>query len=189
MLSDSAPRWLSRPVGVEWRGWRSDTLRLQRSGWQLAVETNFDSSSIGYRLAMKHEGYKLFAVTDRKAIQSMRMNAPWMHSEVPVFQVVSVLPIDFRICTYAGLEDLSEFKPIDAEPQFVNAKIQTIDDFNIFAVVGKAERVLVNKADMSVIEHLEAIKRLQADKQRELRKDEVNRKLHLVAQIVHEEAA
>ncbi len=180
---------LSEPVGVEWNGWRSDTRRLQQRGWQLAVERGCDYDHEPrdiYRLAMKHEGFKLFAISDRTAFQRRHFTQPWATRDFPVFQVVQVLPLDFQLQTFSSVDfrNLDKFEPIDATPQYV--RTQTLDDFNIFAVVGKVERICVDKADMSVVEHLEAIKRLQMPVQKELREKE--RKVNLMAQIVTEAA-
>lgn len=184
-MDPTAPRLLSRRMGVEWRGWRSDTQQLQRAGWQLAAE--HDDYGHRIRLAMKHEGYKLFAVTSYLEFKHLYTHEPWKMytgTDFPVFYVNTVLPIDFRICTYAPVGDLSALRAIDAEPRMVSHKVQTLDDFKIFAEVGKAEQVLVDRADMSVIEHLEAIKKLQSDKQRELRQKETKKPPNLIAQLV-----
>jgi len=62
------------------------------------------------------------------------------------------------------------FQLIDAEPQMVNTTIERVEDLNIFAMaVGQAEHVVIDKANMDVVDHLQAIKDLQSDKQKELR--------------------
>lgn len=193
-MSETQRRLLSEPVGVEWNGWQSDTRRLQQCGWQLAVERkpNDCSSSDSYRLAMKHEGLHLFAISNRTAFQREFFRNPWQSRQVPVFHVVQVLPLNFRLQTFGGVDlgNLNDFVPIDAMPQFVEVKsleVKSLEDFNIFATISKTERIVIDKADMSVVEHLEAIKRMQAPKQRELRQKE--RQVNLIAQIVTEEAA
>lgn len=189
------PRLLSRPLGVYWAGWETTTLALQRNGWDLAVE--HDHYRNGYTLLMRHEAMQLHACTSELTLERLPQER-WEH--VPVFQVRAIA----RTLQTAHMPrvDFAAFQQIDAEPRFVDHKIQRVEDFNIFALArSKAEEVLVNKADMTVIEHLEAIKRLQEPKQRELRQEMLRGresarpsrstpKLQLVAQLIHlEEAA
>lgn len=189
------PRLLSRPLGVHWAGWQTTTLALQRNGWDLAVEHDYHRN--GYTLLMRHEAMQLHACTSELTLERLPQEH-WEHA--PVFQV-RVVARSLQSAHMPGL-DFASFQQIDAEPRFVDHKIQRIEDFNIFALArSKAEEVLVNKADMTVIEHLEAIKRLQEPKQRELRQQMLRDrkdappargapKLQLVAQLVHlEEAA
>lgn len=185
---------LSRPLGVHWAGWETTTLKLQRSGWDLAVEHEFHRD--GYTLLMRHEAMKLHAYTSQLVLERA-LHDQYYGENMPVFVVRHVaqslqsahVPLDF-----------ASFQQIDAEPRFADFKIQRVEDFNIFALArSKAEEVLVNKADLTVIEHLEAIKRLQEPKQRELRLQMLREeraaptrqtpRLHLVAQLVHLEAA
>ena len=186
-------RLLSRPLGVHWAGWQSDTFRLQRSGWELAVELEFNYDR--YRLLMKHSHMNLYAVSDQLHIHSIEFTSMYADrdmSAVPVFEVVHCAPsIHSRVVL--GI-DFANFQRIDATPQMVSSEIRRIEDTNIFSVVGQTEQVLIDKADMTVVDHLEAIKALQSAKQREIR-DRLLRservperqqpKLHLVAQLVH----
>lgn len=180
-------RVLSRPLGIEWAGWRSTTTELQACGWDLAAE--FDYHSNAYRLLMKHEACDLYAITRSQIL-------PWELDEIPahcpVFQVVRVA----RTMYINMIDDLSHFVQIDARPQISTRQMRAVEDFNIFALArSKAEEILVNRADMSVIEHLEAIKSLQDPKQHEIRqrmlRAEPDRparatpKLHLVASVIH----
>jgi hypothetical protein len=175
---------LSRPVGVEWAGWKTDTRRLQSCGWQLAVEC--DPITGRYRLAMKHEQMKLYAISNHIELRNTYLNEPWHMSEVPAF-VVKHVAANFQVVQM--IDDLSCFQPIDAQPQYVDTPIRGIEDYNIFAPLGKLEQVLVDKADMSVVDHLEAIKKLQSNTQRELREKERARP-KLIAQLVsYEEVA
>lgn len=185
----SEGRILSRPLGVEWCGWRSDTLRLQQCRWQIAV--NYEPMRNQYQLLMKNESLRLCAVTEIYEIERTIADQSFDMSRVPVFRVVQVAP---QIQVYrASCEMLpvSNFEEIDATPQFVTSKIESLYDLNIFATK-RAEQVLIDKADLTVVEHLEAIKRLQSPKQQEIRqrlmRDEGKQqapRLHLVANLVH----
>jgi hypothetical protein len=187
-------RIISRPLGIEWAGWRSDTLTLQRCGWRLAV--NFEPYNYTYQLLMKNETLRLCGVSSAMTIESRTMRWDSDLSHLPIFRVVQVAPdIHVRTFTDVDLMPVANFEEIDATPQFVSSRIESLYDLNVFATK-RAEQVLVDKADMTVIEHLEAIKRLQSPKQQEIRqrllREEREQRpqvrtpqLHLVAQLVH----
>lgn len=166
MLLSEGPRLLSRPMGVEWAGWRTDTLTLQRNGWEMAIE--FDICYHAYRLLLRHKMMRLYALTD-----AMRIEEAMSHNgnlaDVPVFHICGVAPT-IRSLEVPGI-NFSAFREIDAAPRVVTNKITCVEDLNIFAapMPGAKGEVLIDGADMSVIEHLEAIKRLQSASQQEIR--------------------
>lgn len=162
-----APRLLSRPMGVEWAGWRTDTRRLQQAGWEIAVE--YDMYRHSYRLLMRHRMIKLYALTNMLDL-ARHINDDYTLSlaNVPVFNVVAVAP-SLHSITVPGLS-FESFQQIDAQPQLCTHRIERVEDTNIFAVpLTRTQEILVDKADMTVIEHLEAIKKLQSPKQQEIR--------------------
>lgn len=158
-------RILSAPHPVHWAGFRSTTTEMQEHGWKIAVE--YEPYRQTYRLMFKHEQLRLYAITAEEHITQTANGFGSMHD----------FCVPFRICHAAATfevlrisDDLSNFKPIDATPVYVNTRIERIEDLNIFNVsLRKAEEILVNEADMSVIEHLEAIKALQSDEQKIIR--------------------
>lgn len=190
MARYSEHRLLSRPVELHWAGWRSDTLALQQCGWDIAVE--FEPFYMRYRLLLHHEMLDLHCLTEAREIDS-RETQNW---KLPPFRVLGV---GRRLEVLRVSEDmnLAKFDVIDARPIMMETKIERAEDFNIFytPVRIRNEQVLVDKADMTVIEHLEAIKRMQSAKQRELREklqrapaerpERGTPRLHLVAQLVH----
>jgi hypothetical protein len=162
------PRMLSRPVGVEWAGWRSDTLTLQRAGWELAVE--FEYYRHQYRLLMRHKMLRLYAVTDMLTLENVMSDRFGMNTaDMPVFHVIGVAP-SIQSLQVQGIS-FAAFREIDATPRFSESRITRVEDLNIFAapMPGAKGEVLIDGADMSVIEHLEAIKRLQSKTQEEIR--------------------
>lgn len=183
-------RILSSPLGVEWMGWSSDTLTLQNRGWQLAVA--FECERLQYQLIMKHVDMKLCAISEVTHIDHIY---PHIYQDVHrgfprgVFIVNHIAPrIEVRVVNMNMLP-INSFKEIDATPMFTNEKIHNIYDLNIFSPKkDKIEQVIINQADMSVIEHLEAIKKLQSPKQQEIRKRLINddkSRIQLVTQLVH----
>jgi hypothetical protein len=176
--SNKEQRILSRPVPVHWAGWETDTTRLQRNGWQLAVE--FEPMKDMYALMMRHPEMNMTALTsairldhglslmDNYSRRGFADPSPGVNAMVP-FNVIKVAPQfeNVRIQSTASWEN---FQLIDAEPQMVETTIERPEDLNIFALaMSQAEQVAIDKADMSVVEHLEAIKDLQSDEQKTLR--------------------
>lgn len=160
-MTGDQPRLLSRPVGVEWAGWRTDTATLRRAGWNLAVE--HEAHSDRYRLLMQHPDMRLHAISE-PAMFMLRQLPP----EFPVFRVVRVAP-SLHVVELPGLS-WQGFEAIDAQPQYTSKRITRIEDTNIFAPFRvKAEELVVNRADMTVVEHLEAIRALQDPEQRRIR--------------------
>jgi hypothetical protein len=179
-------RLLSQPIPVEWAGWETTTLDLQHAGWRLAIE--FDLERIRYRLLMKHEVMKLEAVT---YAEELHVHDPYQRNyrleveRLGRFRVQHVGSIQVvRI-----VDNFSRFQEIDARPVMTMERPQSIADLNIFNTKRSVEQVFVDKADMSVIEHLQAIKDLQSPKQRELRDRNVKQSTEnageLVAQLIH----
>ena len=155
-------------MGIRWAGWETNTLRLQQAGWQIAVEMiDYDHR---YRLFLKHADMHLYAMSTMATYQFDEITS--VHADVanlPVFSVVNVAP---RYEVIKMMEDFSGFKEVDAQTQIVHDhKIQTIEDMNIFAPAPqtRTEEILIDQANMTVIEHLEAIKAMQSEKQREIR--------------------
>jgi hypothetical protein len=114
---------------------------------------------------------RLYAISDSIHLRDM---SPYEFrkdkiDENETFHVRHIAP-NFQTRHIPGLS-WDGFRAIDARPQYSEGPIRSIEDTNIFAPFkSKAEEVLVNKADMSVIEHLEAIKRLQDPEQSLIRK-------------------
>jgi hypothetical protein len=155
-------------MGVEWAGWRTDTVALQMNGWELAVD--FDVRYLAYRLLLRHKMMRLYAVSSCETIDNM--SDPSINvdaSKLPVFRIVGVAP-SIQTLSVPGIH-LSAFREVDALPTMVNTRITRVEDLNIFAapMPGAKGEVLIDGADMSVIEHLEAIKRLQSATQAEIR--------------------
>lgn len=166
-MTNAEPRLLSRPMGVEWAGWRTDTVTLQRSGWELAV--SFDYAYHAYRLLLRHKMMRLYAVSDVSHVESMLDRYHERMAEWPVFQIIGCAP-SVQTLNVPSI-NFAAFREIDATPQFTDQRITRVEDMNIFAtpMPGSKGEVLVDGADLSVIEHLEAIKRLQAASQEEIR--------------------
>ena len=164
-------------------------MELQQAGWEIAVE--FYQMDFTYRLMLHHKALDLHAVSNQQLLGSID-NITQDISKIPFFEVVYVAR-SLHSVRVPEL-DFNSFQTIDARPMYTKMEIQRVEDMNVFNVKGRQEQVLVDKADMSVVEHLEAIKALQSDKQKEIRNRMLNEherphRMHIVAQLVHLEAA
>jgi len=157
-------------------------------GWRLAV--NFEPYRQTYQLLIKNEALHLCGITDAMHIENSISRYDARMAEIPVFRVLQIAP-QIQVMRVSCELSPRNFEEMYAAPQFVTSKIESLYDLNVFATK-RAEQVLIDKADMSVIEHLEAIKALQSPKQKEIRQklsqpqEAMERpRLHLVAQLVH----
>lgn len=159
-------RVLSRPVRVRWAGWQTNTLDLQQNGWQLAVD--FDHHRSRYKLCLTHRALQLWALSDWAGVPPVYADANYFSDERYEFNVVHIgKSINIQVHENSPLS----FCEIDATPVFSTKAITRLEDLNIFsAPKTRTEEILVSRADMSVVEHLEAIKALQSGKQKELRR-------------------
>lgn len=159
---------LSRPVGVVWAGWESNTHRLQQGGWELAVE--YDPHRDMYRLMIHSHQGALYGLSSATHLDK-RLADAWNEDMPNAFQMQG-LARSLEVIRHEEMGgSFADFKQIDATPQWLpERKIECIEDFNIFKIITtRAEEIIIEKADMSVIEHLQAIKDLQSGTQAEIR--------------------
>lgn len=141
-------------------------------GWQLAVD--FDPARLAYRFMAHHEQANLYAMVadevliDRHASYLEFDKAlPWLEFS----HMANKIQVQtFTASTmYGRAMDGSNYQLVNTEPLMVDTEIKSIEDLNVFRIKQPDEQILVESADMSVVDHLEAIRKLQAPKQEELR--------------------
>lgn len=156
-------RVLSRPAEVWWEGWRTTTTDLQRNGWELAVDR--DLRRMTYTLLLKHRMMKLYAITSEEKWDDFSHDS---YGRMPVFHVQQIAP-RFETVAVQSM-DWSGYQQIDAMPCMAETERKSIEDFNIFHVpLTRAEEIIIDTADLSVIDHLNAIKELQSEQQKDIR--------------------
>lgn len=157
-------RILSRPFPVEWAGWDSTTARLHSCGWQIATQFNWGEDT--YRFAFSHEGMQLQGYADWMYIA---YTSSGDNRELPPIRVNYVAKS--LLVAKAGEFIQTTCTPwhlIDGRPQLSMKPIQRMEQLSVFAPLQPKE-ILIPQADMSVIDHLEAIIKAQEPKQHELR--------------------
>lgn len=184
-------RILSQPVRVHWNGWETDTLRLQRTGWDLAVD--YDSRYERYRLAARHRDANLWGLAEPLHIprewafpgSGVDFRGPtyeqgkWMTATEMRYHEEERHRFVFNFTHFANKIQIHnmydepgpmQFRQIDAEPCIQhNFEPKDLADFCVFRFAPPGEEVFVEEADMDVIDHLEAIKKLQSKEQLEIR--------------------
>lgn len=162
-ISDQYLHFLSRPVPIHWSGWETDTHRLQRAGWVLAVDK--DPIYDNYKVLIHNDQVKMYAITS-----AMSMSFSLTENLISPMPILEIQYAASKIEFYRTNEDFSQFRQIDAQPQVVHMNAIDFDDLCIFKyTTPKAEEIIIDKADMTVVEHLQAIKDLQSPKQKEIR--------------------
>ncbi len=166
------PRLMSEPAEVIFAGFRSDTRSLQQAGWQLSMNQDIYGHRI--QLAMHHPGAGLYMLADEVRyhfIDSGRESS---------FQQSYPQPIRFiiRHCSskimVQVMMDFAQFRPIDAEPQYITSERKTIEDFKIFASpLVRTEEIIIEP--QSVAECLDLIRKMQSPELAAIRKRNAQR--------------
>lgn len=150
---------------VFFAGFESNTLALQRAGWQLSIEHMQHMDS--FRLAMKYEPARLFAVTHAVTFHVMElMRNPYAAAEHLIFNVACIgNGLRFQIIPNMGP---MAFTPFDATPAFTQTEVHSIEDLIPFRPVNPdAPEIVI--APSSVPELMDMILKLQDPKQKEIR--------------------
>lgn len=150
---------------VYFAGFESDTLRLQRAGWQLSMEQLYDRNML--RLAMKHEGARLHALSAPVSYQAMALLNPNYQQPVPIeFQIQYMASnMQFEIHPVRGS---MSFAAVDAYPTFEEIKRVRFEDAIPFKPINhEASEIVI--ARESVPELMQRILELQDPKQAEIR--------------------
>jgi hypothetical protein len=161
-------RVLSQPARVWWAGFQSDTLRLQREGWELAAEEDVEYGRI--RLMLRHREMRLYALTNETAFDYYRQHE---HGARPLeFYVVQASP-NFQVREMAAVPTyFAKFQQIDAQPQVQEEwHVRSIEDFKIFATpLVRTEELIVEPETVAAM--LEKIRKMQAPEQARIRAKE-----------------
>ena len=179
------------PARIRFHGFESDTARLQNAGWRIAEhfqDCHYDMSR-DWEIILSAPG------TDMKLRGRCREREfrSRMHSGYEAEYNAPVYPLWFEVDEYfhdykVSVRDVyysrSAFREIDGSHTIAD-RLVSVDWGSIFPPRQEPkEKVLIQKADMSVIEHLEAVLREQAPKQKELRQRAVDHETSVIAQLV-----
>lgn len=156
-------------VQIDWAGWRSDTLTLQRHGWEVLVEQDIYPGTI--RIALQHREAQVQGITEWiQGINFMSVIESG-YDRLPIFRARLYHKIIINL-----METTFNFEPVDAQPRLFEGERKEMSDFNIFQPI-KAQEIISDPAEVNDL--MEQILELQSPKQRELREKarRENRKL------------
>ena len=155
------PYLQSAPMEIHWAGWKSDTVTLQRHGWGFSQEYNVAYDAVD--IVMAHKQARVIARINKMETRNGFRGVP-IRKDTQM--CVDTMASELRYMC----EKLPVFRELDMEPTYVNMQEHRVLPNEVFRTfIPENVEVLVDRADMSVVEHLEAIKSLQAPKQFELR--------------------
>lgn len=169
MYSDDA-RILSRPIKVHWAGWESNTLRMQQAGWKIAIRHDYYNGR--YDFVFSHEQAKMSGMVSgmqiRQILTDIQNGGQYAESIfIDIQHMANNLEV-YRVNAHGDF--FADFQMIDATPRMVTGRIDSLRDSSVFAyAVHQAEEVVIDQADMTVVDHLKAIKELQSEEQKRLR--------------------
>jgi len=164
----------SIPLKVVWAGWESSTLALQHAGWEFGVSRDHMMNR-RIEMVMHHPNIKMSAIMhpikfeDLYAYASRANGYPDQRHIGPVLRVNQYIAPSLNIQTMGDIGRISAFVPIDMVPKMETISSYDIGELGLFSRRAPEQDILFDKADMTVVEHLESIKRLQSQKQAELR--------------------
>lgn len=150
---------------VHFMGWESDTFTLQRNGWEFAEER--EPSRMCSYFMIRNEHLKLVGVSNevmwRDVYHDIRDRSRY---DVPTIYFNGIAHTRFNVVTMNKLR-LESFEEVDMTPAY--EEFEGIPDGIFRRRVQGEDDLFVEKADWSVIEMLEEIKRKQQPKQAEIR--------------------
>lgn len=159
-------RVLNPPLRVLWAGFEANTYALQQAGWELSAEQDFAFRRL--RVAFRHRDWKLYAISDAVDWDFLLWATRNSLVELPPLVVryfvneIQVLRVPDRV---------DAFRPVDAQPQFVQQEVRSLEDCGVFATpLVRTEEIIVEPRDVSAL--LEQIKKLQAPEQAAIRQRE-----------------
>jgi len=151
---------------VHFAGFESDTLRLERAGWQLSMEQVQDYDGVRLRLALRHEAGRIHAlshVVTAQAFYRAQLEKVWEHI---VFNIAWV-GNDARFHVFPQPRPL-DFKAVSAVPEFTRSQEIRFEDAIPFKPLNMdAPEIIV--PPQSVPELMDMILKLQDPRQAEIR--------------------
>lgn len=146
-------RLLGRPITLHWAGWETNTARLQEAGWQISAHQDHYRDALQLALRSPHgDAHGVSARMDYQYFESGRMldYQPQLHAHLTMGRDVHFNIVGQPI----------PFEAVDAMPQYVSHRRQSLSDLNYFAAPLVRTRPIVVPEE-SVAELMERILKMQ----------------------------
>lgn len=157
----------NRPIPVVFQGWRSTTADLGRNGWEIGVIS--DPCTFSYRFLFGNKLLKLGAMVldDYRVKDIVAWQDPRSSVEPAPIIINQLVSLEHFTLQVLGDNPLTSYREVDTQPVLQDFDIENLHIFNFRKE--PEDSLFYDKADMSVVDHLEAILESQKDKQKELR--------------------
>lgn len=172
-LPDGKTRILSRALRLRWAGWETNTVELQRNGWQLSVEQDVNRDRM--RIALMHADMRMLAITDRfpfdyKAAAFDQVRDGYLDRMVA--PVVRAIAQEMFVEKGGYTTDPISFHAIDALPTIVQSVITKLEDLAHFATpLVRTQQIII--PEDTVPDLLAKILKLQQPSRIERIKDDI----------------
>lgn len=155
---DNNFRILSQPLRLFWNGWESDTLTLQRSGWEVSVSENIERNVMA--IALRHKETNMRGFSDFmdfdfyksrvKSKYDIYQNSQDEYSSMPIIRcrIASDFIINIRNTS------IYDFHAIDARPVYNSGRMEGhyLDELAHFKRVDyDSKEIFLEKASMKDI--------------------------------------
>lgn len=146
-------RLISEPHRVHWCGFTSNTRDMQQSGWRISVQQDFRHDHI--RLAFRHDGAQCSMLTD--TISYYHMIERHVHTYSRTHTIDGLLDFyvvragyDIQVTSYREDKPRPWFA-VDALPQMNQTRMQSLEDFAVFAKapLTRTQELIVDPNDVN----------------------------------------
>lgn len=157
----------STPIELFWAGWRTDTVSLQRAGWELAAHEDVRFRKM--QIAIRHPEYELRGLSEFGTHEYFEI----LHSQYGMRRRpqarMNMTHLGHNIVIRTMYPGEIVFNPIDAEPRVMEERVESIDDLAHFAKIHKPKNEVYLK-EASMAEILEMALQKQEPEQEKIRK-------------------
>jgi hypothetical protein len=160
-------RLVSAPIEIHWRGFRSDTVTLQRNGWKVTVKE--DQYYRQLQMIMHLEGSDTYAISEPIPFHIMQHINEREMGIRPTLQSRVELTRDFTVQNMIPRTGFEGFVPVDCEPRYeqFNYREQSVADLFLFQRIEESKEIYLR--DATIDEVLEFALNKQEPTQEEIR--------------------
>lgn len=129
LTATQTSRLYNQPIPVVWCGFRSDTLQMQRAGWQISAEQDIRTQTM--RLAFQ------FSESGISRCQGLTRAVPWHYDDFDFWRHVEPLVIMFGpeiIVQEMGPVMPSNWFAVDARPELAPTRMVNLEDLAHFRI-------------------------------------------------------
>ena len=181
MYSDTAmPMLRGRPLDVEFLGFRSDTYRLQRAGWQIAESR--DPHCDEFRIAIRHPEHRMSGMSRSQTFRWRRQMMGGLPTDYDRGITLHFdLAIQYMIHRTDDVNHHPMFFPVDATPVYEEIRREDLYDMPYFRPIDEGKEIFLRKASVDEIMQIALDKqepeqaRIRAARQAEQKREDYKR--------------